>query len=51
MVSTNYLKSTGMVQDLSRQSGLDKRTATLSLQQVLGSLGGVMAAQGVAPQG
>ena len=44
-ISTNYLRSTGMVQELSRQSGLDKRTATLSLQQALGALGGMASAQ------
>ena len=45
----SYLRSTGMVDELAQQTGIDQNTAIESLQEVLGLLGGQLAA-GRAPR-
>jgi len=44
-----YLRSTGLVAELAQQTGIDQSTAMQSLQEVLGKLGGQLAA-GRAPR-
>jgi hypothetical protein len=48
-VDPAYLQSTGMVQELAQQTGLDQQTATQSLQEVFGMLGSRSQAQAMQP--
>jgi hypothetical protein len=42
-VDASYLKSTGLTQELAQQTGMDRATATQSLQEVFNMLSGQMA--------
>lgn len=44
-LDARFLKSTGMVDELAQQTGLDPQTATRSLQEVFGMLGAQMGGQ------
>jgi hypothetical protein len=49
-VDTNYVQSTGLVEELSQQSGLDPETASRSLTAVLNMMGGAQAGAPAAPK-